>query len=597
MSRIWTQSNAPMSAAPGDTWQYVAPAVPKAVIWSTDWWTDVDDAVAARLLLHAERIGLIDIRAAVISGKLAKGPGALDALFQFEGRRGIPIGMDATYVPSGAPAYQANLFDKNYHDVGYQAGTNSSTDVMRRTLAAADNGEIVVIEVGYHTNLQKLLQSGADSISPLTGLQLVQQKVRELWVMGGNYPTEGLTSNNFARDATAMAAANYVFANWPGTIICAGGDIGNDILLGGSLQGTATQDPLAQALVDHGSAAGRAAWDPMLTWAACLDDLDTAGYTLTRGTNSVASGTGINTFTETPTSGNHYYMTKSAPDRWYATDLERRLRPNSYFPPAVPYSLRGVSVAAQEGVYVPRTPVALPARTTGALASGLILHVHADDLAGLTNGNAVAHWEDRMRRNHVRQVTVANQPTFQSAIGGLTAVQFAGGNVCLATDWLDEKLGPYFTVFAKVQWAVLPTSTQDIVSADLSYSQARRVFHLAAFFSGANNVLSVAWEKGTFASKFNTTTPAMVINTWYNVALRVRQLSASQDRLDGYLNGTATTPTDFAGGLGPVTARIVLGNRYADTPGTEPFVGYLHEARVYDYALSDADVASVFAAM
>jgi inosine-uridine nucleoside N-ribohydrolase len=585
---VYVSTTAPSAASPGDLWLFQPPTTPKRVIFSTDWWTDVDDAVALRLLLHAERLGLVDIRACVISTLLAKGPGSLDALCHFEGRTRMPIGMDPVYAPGGVPPYQTTLFDNNWHDAGYSTATLSSVEVMRRALAEAPNASVDIIEVGYHTNLQKLLQSTSDAISSLTGLQLVTDKVKRLWVMGGEYPTEGLTSNNFARDATAMAAANYVFANWPGEIYLQGDTIGNEIRTGENLQGTTATDPLAQALSDHGSlTTGRNSWDPLCTWAACLDDIFTSCYSLVRGTNAVNSGTGVNTFTANPASGNHYYMKKTAPDYWYKKDLNRRLVPFSLYPPALPPALDGVEVRMFDQGVEKRTQVALPARTTGSLATGLIMHLHADDLTSIGTGNTVSHWEDRMRRNHVRQLTSANRPTFRTGIGALNAVEFTGGNVMFVSDWLDEEFGPFYTVFAKIRFATLPTSTQDIVSADTNYSEYRRIFHLAAFLS-ANPFTP---------NSFNTSATNMVINTWYNAALRVK-FSSPNHVLDGYKDGTASTPQTMNNANRiAVTSQIAIGNRYANAPGTEPFVGYIREVRAYNYALSDADVASVIAAM
>ena len=51
--------------------------------------------------------------------------------------------------------------------------------VLRRTLAAANNHSVSYVSVGFLNNLAELLASPPDTISPLTGQQLVEQKVSE----------------------------------------------------------------------------------------------------------------------------------------------------------------------------------------------------------------------------------------------------------------------------------------------------------------------------------------------------------------------------------------------------------------------------------
>lgn len=49
--------------------------------------------------------------------------------------------------------------------------------VLRRTLASATNHSVSYVSVGFLNNLAELLASPPDTISPLTGQQLVEQKV------------------------------------------------------------------------------------------------------------------------------------------------------------------------------------------------------------------------------------------------------------------------------------------------------------------------------------------------------------------------------------------------------------------------------------
>lgn len=84
---------------------------PTPIIWDTGWWTDVDDAVALRLLCRAEQIGLVDIRATIADTSFYKTPGSISEMLTYEGRGPVPIGVNS-YVPAtGGPSYQNGLFD------------------------------------------------------------------------------------------------------------------------------------------------------------------------------------------------------------------------------------------------------------------------------------------------------------------------------------------------------------------------------------------------------------------------------------------------------------------------------------------------------
>jgi Bacterial Ig domain len=90
-----------------------------------------------------------------------------------------------------------------------------------------------------------LLQSGADSISPLTGSQLVAQKVAYLISAAGTFPTSGNNpSTNFAFDPNG---ASYVFANWPGPIVSVGTEVGGDVITGPAASADPTKNPVKYA--------------------------------------------------------------------------------------------------------------------------------------------------------------------------------------------------------------------------------------------------------------------------------------------------------------------------------------------------------------
>jgi hypothetical protein len=101
--------------------------------------------------------------------------------------------------------------------------SRSLTHIHTHTLS-----QVAISSIGLLTNLKALLQSTADTHSPLTGVQLMALKVKTLAVMGGKYPTSdssaecnlcGCYNNaNAESAATAAAASAFVFEHVPSEV-------------------------------------------------------------------------------------------------------------------------------------------------------------------------------------------------------------------------------------------------------------------------------------------------------------------------------------------------------------------------------------------
>ena len=64
--------------------------------------------------------------------------------------------------------------------------------LLRQTLAGRPDRSVVIVQVGFSTNLARLLDSPADDVSPLKGRDLVAAKVRLLSLMAGAFaPIKG----------------------------------------------------------------------------------------------------------------------------------------------------------------------------------------------------------------------------------------------------------------------------------------------------------------------------------------------------------------------------------------------------------------------
>jgi Inosine-uridine preferring nucleoside hydrolase/Purple acid Phosphatase, N-terminal domain len=110
----------------------------------------------------------------------------------------------------------------------------SAVTVYRRALAAQPDGSVVMVTTGYLGNMAALLNSAPDSISSLSGSDLVQKKVKMLVVMGGGYPSRP-AEHNLAGDSTA---AQIVTGHWPTKIVWDGYEVGDNVHTGQTIPST-----------------------------------------------------------------------------------------------------------------------------------------------------------------------------------------------------------------------------------------------------------------------------------------------------------------------------------------------------------------------
>lgn len=282
------------------------------LILGTDWWTDCDDCVAMRLLLRAHKRGEIRLLGIAINACMEYSAPSVDGFMQLEGVTGIPIGIDAKATDYGRnPPYQKRLAE-SAADVLSNDDAEDALRLYRRLLAEAQE-PVEILEIGFHNVTGALLVSAGDDISPLTGVELVRQKVKKFWVMAGKWDVDGGKEYNFCNTSRTRNGAVIFCEKCPVPVTFLGFEVGHHVITGGKL---AEDDFLHLALVDHGSANGRHSWDPMLAMLALVGDAEKAGYRLVRGSASLDAQTGENHFAELA-DGLHSYVVKTQPDSFY----------------------------------------------------------------------------------------------------------------------------------------------------------------------------------------------------------------------------------------------------------------------------------------
>ncbi len=293
---------------------------PRKILLGTDWWTDCDDAVALRLLTRAARAGEIELLGVGINACMEKSVESLDAMLCADGCD-APIGIDREGTDfAGTPVYQYAVYDRARR---YFSNDDAEDAVrMYRRLLAESEGKVEILEIGFLQVLANVLLSEPDGISPLNGVQLVEQKVEKIWVMAGKWDEQRGAEHNFNNNARSKAAAKIVCDICPAPMVFLGWEVGCDVFTGKNVP---EGDILRDIMVEHGSANGRNSWDPMTALLAVIGDISKAGYAAVRGRARVDENTGENYF-EPFDEGPHAYVVKARENAFYEAEIERRIR-------------------------------------------------------------------------------------------------------------------------------------------------------------------------------------------------------------------------------------------------------------------------------
>lgn len=223
----------------------------KNVIFDTDIWSDIDDALALAMLHTLSDRSEVRLLAVTISTAERSPPSYVNMLNTFYGHPSIPIGItrEGMTLEKFGKLYPGLKWPTHYTEkvlaekdekgswVYPRQPMDATTvpeavKVLRRALASQLDESVVMIQVGYSTNLARLLTSSPDSSSSLGGRDLVARKVKLLSLMAGNF-RESTFNGEVIPKGTAefnlfadIPSAQALFANWPTPIVASGFEIG-----------------------------------------------------------------------------------------------------------------------------------------------------------------------------------------------------------------------------------------------------------------------------------------------------------------------------------------------------------------------------------
>lgn len=203
------------------------------VILDTDLGNDIDDIIAMDLLYKYQDMGKVNFLGVMLNKEGRYAHRYADILNTWYGYPDTPIGIitdgaecygESGYYTkktclmtdeSGQPLFKGSL--DRYYDLP------EAVTLYREILSGMPDGSVTIASVGFSTNLARLLETGPDAYSSLSGMELVKKKVRLLSVMAGNFQDPGSAEFNVVKD---IAAAQKVFKDWPGQIVVSPWELG-----------------------------------------------------------------------------------------------------------------------------------------------------------------------------------------------------------------------------------------------------------------------------------------------------------------------------------------------------------------------------------
>jgi hypothetical protein len=295
----------------------VRAAEPVRLIFDTDICGDCDDVLALGMIHSLQSRGLCRLLAVTISVDHDQAAPFVDAVNTFFERGDVPIGIVGKGGVIEKSAFLSLVEEQDNgrfrypHDIVRKQSAHDATELLRTTLAAQPDHSVVIAQVGFSTNLARLLDSPADAISALNGRDLVERKVKLLSLMAGAFePIDGnrrYVEYNVFKD---IASARAVAARWPTAMVFSGFEIGIALPYPAvSIErdyGYVRHHPLAEAYIRRNPPPhNRPTWDLTSVLYAILPD---RGYfdVSPRGTVTVESD-GFTSFKESP-QGNHSYL-------------------------------------------------------------------------------------------------------------------------------------------------------------------------------------------------------------------------------------------------------------------------------------------------
>jgi inosine-uridine nucleoside N-ribohydrolase len=205
---------------PRRTLLFILLAIPLAaqipVIFDTDMGNDIDDALALAMLHAFETRGESTLLGVTLTKDNPWAPRYVSAINTYYGRGAIPLGMVKDGKTPDEGKFNRAGIEEGKHPYGGK--TEDAVALLRRLLEAQPDKSVALIQVGFSTNLARLLDTPRDRA-------LVAGKVKLLSIMAGNF-AEPRGEFNVVTD---VPAAQKLAREWPTPAVWSGFEVGRTI--------------------------------------------------------------------------------------------------------------------------------------------------------------------------------------------------------------------------------------------------------------------------------------------------------------------------------------------------------------------------------
>lgn len=247
---------------------------PVKLILDTDIGGDCDDAGALALIHKLCDLGEAELLAVTHCMNSPYDAGCIDAINTYFGRP-VPVGINYAEPLRKGEVYAEALsreFPNRFHPDS-DAQAPDTLQVLRKTLAQAEDNSVCLVIIGSLASAARLVESGPDEISPLSGSELICKKICSTVVMGGRFtgswPMDILSGQGKKVLAEWNIKENVAYSQtvcdrWPGKLIFSSYEIGLwCVTMRGYVSTAPKEDPVRRAYELHHLAgdAGRESWD------------------------------------------------------------------------------------------------------------------------------------------------------------------------------------------------------------------------------------------------------------------------------------------------------------------------------------------------
>lgn len=305
------------------------------IILDTDIGSSTDDLFSLEMLYYYQQQGRCKLLGVVVNREGEECAACADVMNTYFNSGNVPVGLVRNGIkqPKVWINYKALPDFKNAdstpmfaHSIVDYSTLPDGWQLYRRLLAAQPDHSVSICSIGFVTCLAQLLQSDGDEYSPLNGVELVRQKVKCIYQMGGVFGQSVEPDFNLSQGITF---AQDFFRLWPKEVdmVFSPMEVGENIEYKPEqvISDVSWTDvhPIKQVYMKCNCNTGQMMWDPMAVIHAVEGD---SLFTLSPHGTVTFTPKAETIFTPSDTGNCRYQLPCSAD--WSAAMLEKIRRYN-----------------------------------------------------------------------------------------------------------------------------------------------------------------------------------------------------------------------------------------------------------------------------